>query len=211
MGNGYCRPRLTIFWLSFLVSVLVAKMPFFPDRFTRCSTVGVSPAKVVYSAFHSYYPAPPPKTSLRPERATSIMCSLAQLWTCEQEWSSFTSLLCPPTSFPTPPLSPQNEPKKHPPNSTATPRSLTGKENLRGALYFLLGNTFSIHGLVHCLEMWPRESRTTKTSSMIYWGFKSRNAFNPQSDWISAWVRLWSRGNVCWTKKRFVPVVCEFV
>lgn len=86
----------------------------------------------------------PPKTSWRPERAQSIILSLAQLWTCSQEWSSFTSPSLPSSPYtPTlPKLTPQ---KKRPLNSTATPRSLTGEANLRAALCFRLKNTLAIH------------------------------------------------------------------
>ena len=120
------------------------------NRFPRCSTIGVSLAKVVYSACLPLHLLPP-KTSWRPERAQSIILSLAQLWTCSQEWSSFTSPslpllpLHPPPSQPNPKKKRRRKKKSAPLNSTATPRSLTGEANLRGALCFRLRNTLAIH------------------------------------------------------------------
>lgn len=112
------------------------------NRFPRCSTIGVSLAKVVYSACLPLHLLPP-KTSWRPERAQSIILGLAQLWTCSQEWSSFTSPSLP--SSPYTPTLPKPTKKSAPLNSTATPRSLTGEANLRGALCFRLRNTLAIH------------------------------------------------------------------
>ena len=72
----------------------------------------------------------------------------------------------PPPSPLTPSL-PKPTKKSTPLNSTATPRSLTGEANLRGALCFRLRNTLAIHMR---LTVWNAVARktTTKISIMKY-------------------------------------------
>lgn len=143
---------------SLLVQQLVCHFPL--NRFPRCSNIGVSLAKVVYSACLPLHLLPP-KTSWRPERAQSIILSLAQLWTCSQEWSSFTSPSLPSSPYtPTLPKPTKKKKKKKsaPLNSTATPRSLTGEANLRGALCFRLKNTLTIHMRLNVLRCGSRKN-----------------------------------------------------
>lgn len=146
MGEGYCRPRLTIFWLSFLVSVLVARMPFFPDRFTRCSTVGVSQAKVVYSAFHSYYP-PPSRNQLEAREGHIHHVQLGPALNLWARMELFHLPTLPPYLFPNSPSFPPKRTKKAPPKfhsyAEVTHRQ---REPERGSLF---------PARKHFLHSWP--------------------------------------------------------
>lgn len=128
------------------------------NRFPRCSAIGVSVAKVVYSACLPLHLLPP-KTSWRPERAQSIILSLAQLWTCSQEWSSFTSPSLPllplhPHPFQTNPKKKKKEKKKRPPKfHRYTEVTHRRSKPERGSL-FPAQKHFGHSHAAHCLEMW---------------------------------------------------------
>lgn len=133
------------------VQQLVCHFPL--NRFPRCSTVGVSLAKVVYSACLPLHLLPP-KTSWRPERAQSIILSLAQLWTCTQEWSSFTSPPLPSSPLRAPPASQTNPEKKRPPPKFHCYTEVTYRRSKpeRGSL-FPAQKHFGHSHAAHCLEM----------------------------------------------------------
>lgn len=104
-----------ILFPSSIMMIITVKMPLPPNGFPRCSCIGISLAKVVYFTCLWLYLLPP-KTSWRPERAQSIILCLAQLWTCSQEWSSFTSPT--PSTFP---LHPHHSQTNSPPRKKVPP------------------------------------------------------------------------------------------
>lgn len=101
----------TLFSLPMMM-IITVRLPLLPNVFPRCSWIGISLAKVVYFTCLWLYLLPP-KTSWRPERPQSIILCLAQLWTCSQEWSSFTSPS--PSTYPLHPHLSQTNPKKSTP------------------------------------------------------------------------------------------------
>lgn len=102
----------------------------------------------ILHAFHStYYPQKPAGGQRGPNPSSSAWPSSEP---AHKNGALSLPLLSPSSPY-TPTLSKPTQKKKRrrkksaPLNSTATPRSLTGEANLRGALCFRLRNTLAIH------------------------------------------------------------------
>lgn len=99
------------------------------------------PKLCILHAFHStYYPQKPAGGQRGPNPSSSAWPSSEP---AHKNGALSLPLLSPPPL--TPPPFPKPTKKSAPLNSTATPRSLTGEANLRGALCFRLRNTLAIH------------------------------------------------------------------
>lgn len=142
-----------------LVSGIFSQIDF-PDAPLK---VFLWPKLCILHAFNStYYPQKPAGGQRGPNPSSSAWPSSEP---AQKNGALSLPLLSPPPSI-SPPF-PKPTKKSTPLNSTATPRSLTGEANLRGALCFRLRHTLAIH---MWLTVWRcgGQKTTTKISIMKY-------------------------------------------
>lgn len=139
---------------------------FPPNWFPRCSNIGVSMAKVVYSACLPLHLLPP-KTSWRPERAQSIIFAWPSTEPAHKNGALSLPLLSPYT--PTLPITRkkgggEREPPKFHGYTEVTHRRSKPE---RGSLFPAQKNTLAIHMWLHVWRCGSQKT-TTKVSIMKY-------------------------------------------